>query len=915
MSDIVLTPLLGGKEVGGVCSLLEVGSFRILLDCGSTISTNNERILEMASKLQEDGGVDCVVISHADIHHMGGLPVVFGEEGLPPVPVVCSLPVAKFGAMLLYDMQLNVEMEGQPVDEESSQSISYPRFSLDDIDSSMSRVVPLKYSQTIDLNTLLYGGISTTTGGDVDDDEKLRRAEASKISLCAYNSGRTIGGSAWNIRFGSTDVVYLMDFNLKKEIVLDAAALDSLPQSPSMLIVNGDSTLHKDVKVVSTVGRKRKEKEASSSGEPTSLVGLVMETLRNNGSVLIPCETSARSLELFQILGRHWADQKLGLDHLVFLSPMAHNILEYARSQLEWMADNLSAQFFNGKTNPFELPPLKIATSIRELEKVYPGPKVVIATDGALACGLAKELLLRWGGNPLCRVLFVDYPDTGTPAAELKEQMGASSKVVNLMRPQKVELAGEELLQFRREAEEKRRLKEEALQKSLREQELAMLTAGKGEEEDSDDEGDEEKEKEEDANEDGDESDENDMDVDEGTEDAHIRLEKRIEKEKKKDKERKKSSSARQARGKIAKFAQPIFTMFESYEKTLSADEYGVSIEDLQLAEMESDAAGALVSAKSAAEQMLKNASGGGKNLALVQDDSTGADTNEMPWKIVSSKVRLQFTCDFKNIPLSGRADVRALKTVISRLDPLKLCLLRGSEDDMDSTMQQISGTQTQSQTTLEVHAPANGDAVAIRALPDRINLTIPPDLMPSSMFEIKGDDDAAGAVGGAPPPPCLVSAVAGSVEEVKNEHGLRRVRLRDRGTADAEPAGAKKDDEATVEAEETLPDEFGVKTMEPVCGEGASLNLASAREPVAVSVGEVSLSGLKQAFEAEGLSVESVTATNSDGGMGIALVLDGQVTVRMDDVVNGLFIEGAPVSAYWRARKIIYQRFAFLMC
>jgi hypothetical protein len=64
----------------------------------------------------------------------------------------------------------------------------------------------------------------------------------------------------------------------------------------------------------------------------------------------------------------------------------------------------MSTQFFNGKANPFELPPLKIATSVRELEKAYPGPKVVIATDGALACGLAKELLLRWGGNPLCRV-------------------------------------------------------------------------------------------------------------------------------------------------------------------------------------------------------------------------------------------------------------------------------------------------------------------------------------------------------------------------------------------------------------------------------------------------------------------------------------------------------------------------------
>ena len=36
-----------------------------------------------------------------------------------------------------------------------------------------------------------------------------------------YPSGRTIGGSIWWINYGSTDIVYAMDINLKKEIVLD----------------------------------------------------------------------------------------------------------------------------------------------------------------------------------------------------------------------------------------------------------------------------------------------------------------------------------------------------------------------------------------------------------------------------------------------------------------------------------------------------------------------------------------------------------------------------------------------------------------------------------------------------------------------------------------------------------------------
>ena len=123
MSDIVLTPLLGGKEDGGVASLLEIGGFRILLDCGTTMATGNEHIMaSVVSKIKEKGGIDCVILSHADIHHMGGLPVLFGEGGLSPVPVLCSLPVHKFGTMLLYDMQLNVEMEGKKAEEENASS-------------------------------------------------------------------------------------------------------------------------------------------------------------------------------------------------------------------------------------------------------------------------------------------------------------------------------------------------------------------------------------------------------------------------------------------------------------------------------------------------------------------------------------------------------------------------------------------------------------------------------------------------------------------------------------------------------------------------------------------------------------------------------------------------------------------------
>lgn len=44
----------------------------------------------------------------------------------------------------------------------------------------------------------------------------------------------------------------------------------------------------------------------------------------------------------------------------------------------------------------------------------------MLATDSSLSCGLSKALLLRWGGDPRCRVVFTDTPEAKSLAAELR---------------------------------------------------------------------------------------------------------------------------------------------------------------------------------------------------------------------------------------------------------------------------------------------------------------------------------------------------------------------------------------------------------------------------------------------------------------------------------------------------------------
>ena len=363
--------------------------------------------------------------------------------------IVCTLPVYKFGQIVLYDYYLNKHMESNEYKE---------KYNLNDIDIAFQNITTLKYNQLLKLPE--------------SNRQYNKTASKQSITVCALPSGRTIGGTIWRIRYGSADILYSVDINFRKELVLDGVTLDSLPIGPVLMIVESPSKVVSGNQAV-IIGSKRKRDESNPSA---LLIQSVMESLRGGGNVIIPCETAGRVLEFLQIFSKYWMENNIALYHLVFLSHMAYNTPEFARMQLEWMSDSLSKSFYNGKPNPFDLPPVRCVTSIRDLEKKYIGPKLVFVTDANLSCGLSKELLLKWGGDPRCKVIFTDnYLDPGSLAHEIRQQYMNPPIIVTVAKPVNVELVGEELLEFRREVEKQKRIKEELLQRKRRQDELLLV--------------------------------------------------------------------------------------------------------------------------------------------------------------------------------------------------------------------------------------------------------------------------------------------------------------------------------------------------------------------------------------------------------------------------------------------------------
>lgn len=190
------TPILGAHDENALCYLLEMDDTNILLDCGSSFDFSINCVEQLASI-----HIDAILLSHADMMHMGSLPMISKSH---PCPVFATLPVQTLGQIALQDALTSIQ-HCQPTIVTN----------MHDIDSVCDKITSLRYSQPF----LLPSGVTIT----------------------AFSAGHSVGGSIWKIRRDGDDVVYAVDYNHKRESHLNSTALHTgIPQltRPSLLITD-----------------------------------------------------------------------------------------------------------------------------------------------------------------------------------------------------------------------------------------------------------------------------------------------------------------------------------------------------------------------------------------------------------------------------------------------------------------------------------------------------------------------------------------------------------------------------------------------------------------------------------------------------------------------------------------------------
>lgn len=970
--EIKVTPLYGGDESiasNGVCTLLEIGSAKILLDCGSTSPPRYDVLERTRDYLLSIGGVDAIILSHADIHHVGGLHVIAGRKGIK-AKVFCTYPVYNFSQLVLYDHILNLRMEGEKMSEEEEEVYEDVEEEIEDEESEekdddrmasdpetppirKTRIVQklvkrkkpvLDYSNLYDFDDIDQA-FSLNTLLKFNQSIEIFNKKKNPIFLSSIPSGRTLGGAIWKIRNGPAEIIYAMDINLKKEMLLDGLDLNLFSSISPTLLITDCSGMNQMVSYDS-VGASASQttglttSTSSKRTEKSDFLNEILSSLRQNNTILIPTETSSRTLELLLMLNKCWQENKLTQYPIFFLSHMSINVIELCQCNLEWMSNGLIKNFYNGKLNPFDMNYIKVIKNIKNLEKNFPGAKVILSSDSSLSYGFSKELLLKYGGDPKFKVIFYDFSDENSLAHELRVMEKTKPIITTISSPLRVELAGDELAEYNRKELIKKKNLELEIQKKKRQEELSLLKINELSSLATENGENNKKKKKSKSLKEGEEPDADDQDTDgKDIDDNNEESDGNTGDESESESEGENSQAKKKI--KISKntleFFNQDFYFFDTKVNEFKVSDFGLSNNDLVFQNINSAENKFLV--KDTIKKNEVNPLVSSTTSANTESDPSIANNSNFniekskPWKLISTFQKFQLTCKFKSFNLSGRNDIKNIKALINKISPQKVLLLRNTKANLAPLVNYI---KTSYNNSIEILNSSNFNTNLFFVNKEKIIVQIARNFIPQNTKKIfvsnsinSSSSNASNASTSAVSSSCTVSVLQGSIsmQELMGDEGTKLLKFlgdvpiqeeeNDDDEVETELKDDKKDDILDKKIREDI-DNYIKKQEEkeqyissiptflpPISSDHKSL-VSSDQLGVAVSNGEVTLNNLKSYLESQNIKTDY--QISHSGGV---LILNDQVIIRKDN--NNFSIEGPPIPAFYIARKALYNHCAFV--
>ncbi|MGB9718116.1 MAG: beta-CASP ribonuclease aCPSF1 [Thermoproteota archaeon] len=362
--NITLTFLGGAEQVGRSSILVSTDESNVLMDFGinpaaSSYSDSFPRIDRIPVSVED---IDAVVVSHAHLDHMGGLPLLFkyGYRG----PVYMTEPTVYLMFLLLNDLYDVLQKNGVT-----------PFFELKDLRTILQHTIPVKFGVVVDV--------------------------APDVKLTFRNAGHILGSAIIHLHIGEGlhNIVFTGDLKYDRSILLEHA-----------------STMFPRVETLITECTYGGVNDTMPPREEVEnrLVSLVNSTLEKNGNVLIPTLAVGRAQEIMLVLDNAIRSKRIP-EVPIYVDGMISEVTAIHASFPNYLSKDLREMMMSNGVNPFKSEyMIPVKNSIPREEITEGRRNIILSPSGMLEGGPVIEYFKLIAPQESSTVIFVNYQIEGT---------------------------------------------------------------------------------------------------------------------------------------------------------------------------------------------------------------------------------------------------------------------------------------------------------------------------------------------------------------------------------------------------------------------------------------------------------------------------------------------------------------------
>lgn len=355
----------GAMEIGGSCIYIKLAGRNLLLDCGIRQSQAKDPLPDFCT-IQERGGVDAIIISHAHMDHIGALPII--SRAYPDAPIYMTLMTADLTRVLLYD-SLKVM---------NSREDEIPHYSEQDVLAMLDRIHPVHYQMPF----------------SVFDD----------FTLTFYPAGHIAGAACVYLVTEEGSLFYSGDFSAFSQRTIEGIRIPKL--RPDMAIVE------------STYGNRL---HSNRQVEENRLIELVRECILEKKKILIPAFALGRAQEVLLILRTAIQNHQIPAVP-VYVDGMIRDInIMYSRNPT-FLKHALGRRILKGN-EPFYTKEIQPVTAVQSgnREELLSGsePLILLSSSGMLTGGPSAQCARLLAPREDACIIITGYQDEESPGRQL----------------------------------------------------------------------------------------------------------------------------------------------------------------------------------------------------------------------------------------------------------------------------------------------------------------------------------------------------------------------------------------------------------------------------------------------------------------------------------------------------------------